>query len=105
MVISNVYSIIRSEYSIYENPDEFQPERHIKDGRVELSDSYMPFGFGKRRCLGESLAKANIFIFTATVLQHFNLKIPDGEGPPSTSCMDGVTPSPIPYKAQITLRT
>lgn len=105
MVISNIYSIVRSEFSMYQNPDEFKPERHIKNGRVELSDAYMPFGYGKRRCLGESLAKANVFLFTATVLQHFNLRIPDGEDPPSTSCMDGVTPSPIPYKAQITLRT
>lgn len=105
MVISNVYSIIRGPDSNYDKPDEFNPERHITDDRVEVSEGYLPFGYGKRRCLGESLAKANIFLFTATMLQHFKFSVPKGEHNPSTFCIDGVTPSPIPYKACITLRT
>ena len=42
----------------------------------------MPFGAGRRVCLGESLAKNRLFLFSAALLQHFefhteNSKIPD----------------------------
>jgi cytochrome P450 len=60
---------------------------------------------GKHRCMGETLAKSNVFLFTASLLQKFNFSIPPGSPPPSTEVVDGVTPSPKPFHALVTLRT
>ncbi|KAH0815760.1 hypothetical protein GEV33_007031 [Tenebrio molitor] len=103
MVIANLHGAMMGPDSGVEDPEIFRPERHMKDGKITLADTYIPFGFGKHRCLGESLARANIFLFTSALLQHFNFSISPG-CPPSTECIDGVTPGPLPFKALITPR-
>jgi cytochrome P450 len=59
---------------------------------------------GKHRCMGETLAKSNVFLFTASLLQNFNFSIPPGSLPPTTEAVDGVTPSPKPFQAFVTPR-
>jgi cytochrome P450 len=103
MVIANLHGAMMGPDSGVEDPEIFRPERHMKNGKITLADTYIPFGFGKHRCLGESLARANIFLFTSALLQHFNFSISPG-CPPSTECIDGVTPGPLPFKALITPR-
>lgn len=103
MVVANLYGTLMGPGSDVEDPLVFKPERYLKDGKINLTETYLPFGFGKHRCLGESMARANIFLFTATLLQHFNFSMVPGS-PPSTKSLDGVTPAPTPYKAVITPR-
>ena len=59
---------------------------------------------GKHRCMGETLAKSNVFLFTASLLQNFNFSVPPGSLPPTTDAIDGVTPSPKPFQALVTPR-
>lgn len=57
---------------IYENPLEFQPERW--DGRLQdkIHDfGYIPFGGGRRTCIGREFALLEAKIVLATVGQHF----------------------------------
>jgi hypothetical protein len=54
--------------------------------------------------MGETLAKSNVFLFTASLLQNFNFSIPPGSLPPTTEAIDGVTPSPKPFQALVTSR-
>ncbi|XP_018325402.1 probable cytochrome P450 303a1 [Agrilus planipennis] len=96
--------ILLSEESGFEEPEAFKPERFIKDGRIELPDNYIPFGYGKHRCLGETLAKANIFLIIAGLLQRFNFSVAPGHPPPSTESVDGVTPGPQPFSVLVTAR-
>lgn len=88
----------------WKDPHAFNPDRFIKDGKVCFPNSYIPFGMGRHRCIGETLAKGNIFVFVAALLQNFNFSVVPGTEPPSTVEVDGVTPSPAPYHALITLR-
>jgi len=53
---------------------------------------------GRRRCLGEILAKTNIFMFIAKLIQHFEIRIPQGAQLPDKP-QDGVTISPSPFSA------
>lgn len=61
----------------------FRPERFIKDGKISVPDRHYPFGVGKHRCMGELMARANIFLFTTTLLQNFNFLVPPGQPLPT----------------------
>lgn len=56
------------------------------------------FAIGRRRCLGEILAKANMFMFIGKLVQTFKMQIPDGDQLPQMH-QDGVTISPSPFSA------
>lgn len=60
----------------FEKPNEFIPERFLsaEGNKFIRSDKLMPFGHGKRSCAGQSLALAEIFLFTVSTLQKFVLK-------------------------------
>ncbi|KAM3966329.1 cytochrome P450 [Aphomia sociella] len=85
--------------SNWENPEVFQPERFLtKDGALVQDDIIMPFGYGKRRCIGEGLSKSEMFMFLTHLLQKFTLKIPEGDTIPSTDPVEGLTLSPKPFR-------
>nr|WBY51147.1 cytochrome P-450 [Holotrichia parallela] len=105
MVIPNFYGILRGSEFSWNDPDEFRPDRFIKDGKIILlPENFIPFGLGKRRCMGETLAKANLFLFISALLQNFTFSVPPGCSPPSVVCNPGVTPGPKPFKALFKLR-
>ncbi|KAK5640631.1 hypothetical protein RI129_011442 [Pyrocoelia pectoralis] len=87
----------------WEDPKIFNPKRFIKNGRLSIPKNFMGFGLGKRRCLGESLAKAHMFLIFAGLLQTFNFEaIPND--PPIVEFRDRFVPSVRPFRAKITLR-
>lgn len=54
--------------------------------------------------MGQTLARSNIFLFSACLLQNFDFSVPAGQAPPSTLGVDGVTPSPGEFSAYVSLR-
>lgn len=62
----------------WEDPEMFRPERHLnEEGKLVKSEEIMPFSIGKRVCIGESLARMEIFIVFSQLLHQFNFKLPD----------------------------
>ncbi|KAL4717752.1 hypothetical protein ACJJTC_000901 [Scirpophaga incertulas] len=98
MIVSNYTNILMDE-RLYPDPYTFKPERFLIDGQVKLPDHYFPFGLFKHRCMGDVLAKCNIFIFATTILQKFSFFPAPGEPLPSLEHVDGATPSAAPFKA------
>lgn len=83
---------------IWDEPLIFRPERFIDaDGKLTKPDEFIPFGIGRRACLGESLARMELFLYVSTMIQHFRfLPLEDGQLP-SLEYKTGLTYSPVPY--------
>ncbi len=61
----------------YVDPDEFRPERFLKDGQLNrdiLSPRAYAFGFGRRICPGMHFGEASLFITVASVLHALTIK-------------------------------
>lgn len=90
----------------FQNPEKFDPGHFLDaNGRFQMIEASIPFSTGKRICLGEGMARMEIFLFLTFILQNFNLK--SDENP---SCID-LSPLPNtngliarPYKIELVPR-
>ncbi|XP_054617783.1 cytochrome P450 2K1-like [Dunckerocampus dactyliophorus] len=85
----------------WEKPHSFHPAHFLdKDGNFFKRDAFMPFSAGRRVCLGESLAKMELFIFFTTLIQHFRFTPPPGVSEDQLDLTPrlGGTLSPMPHK-------
>ncbi|KAF1379517.1 hypothetical protein PFLUV_G00176870 [Perca fluviatilis] len=63
----------------WESPHTFNPSHFLdKEGKFIRRDAFMPFSAGRRVCLGESLAKMELFLFFTALLQRFRFTPPPG---------------------------
>lgn len=73
---------VNHDQELWKDPFEFLPERFItEDGSAinkNTSEKVMLFGMGKRRCIGEVLAKWEIFLFLGILLQRLEFSVPPG---------------------------
>nr|AAH90561.1 LOC100036774 protein [Xenopus laevis] len=91
-VVINLWSL-HHDPNEWENPEEFNPERFLDENGNHVyspSQSYLPFGAGIRVCLGEALAKMEVFLFLSWILQRFTLELPAGDSLPDLDGKFGV---------------
>ncbi|XP_023525669.1 cytochrome P450 705A22-like [Cucurbita pepo subsp. pepo] len=78
MVAVNLFTIMRDP-KVWENPNEFDPERFTGEERYEIkgqqSFKFVPFGGGRRACPGSTLAFGFISTVVAAMVQCFDWKI------------------------------
>nr|CAB3235604.1 cytochrome P450 2C42-like [Phallusia mammillata] len=83
-VMANIWGV-HNDPKNWTKPEKFDPLRHIDgNGNFVLSPRVISFSVGQRRCLGELLARSELFIFLVTILQNLNIsKDPSLNGLPS----------------------
>ncbi|XP_042747081.1 cytochrome P450 2J4-like, partial [Lagopus leucura] len=96
VLIPNLSSVMYDKKE-WETPHSFNPGHFLKDGQFWKREAFMPFSIGKRACLGELLARAELFLFFTALLQKFTF-----QAPPDTildlKFTQGMTLAPWPYK-------
>lgn len=101
---TTVYPLLTSvlyDETEWERPHSFYPAHFLdKDGKFVKKDAFMPFSAGRRICLGEGLARMELFIFFVTLMQHFRFRPPPGvtEEELDLTPRVGFTLNPAPHK-------
>ncbi|OJT02061.1 O-methylsterigmatocystin oxidoreductase [Trametes pubescens] len=85
MVVPNTWAMLHDP-NVYERPEEFKPERFIRDGKIDTTvydPSAFAFGYGRRVCPGRYFADDLLYITAASVLHVFRFDPPlDEQGLP-----------------------
>ncbi|XP_061095520.1 cytochrome P450 2J2-like [Conger conger] len=102
-VLTNLTSVMFDK-TVWETPHTFNPGHFLdSDGKFVRQDAFMPFSAGKRVCLGEQLAKMELFLFFVIIFQKFSFSPVQGvelnlEGE------IGTTLTPVPFNICASLR-
>ncbi|KAI0800117.1 cytochrome P450 [Fomes fomentarius] len=96
----------------YPKPEEFRPERFLKEGKFHLGDldpGAFAFGYGRRICPGRHFAEEMLFLTIASVLHCFNIIGPrDQDGEPVKFELKFTDTSPMhpqPFECKIEPRS
>lgn len=106
VVIPLLTSVLYDE-SEWESPHTFNPSHFLdKDGKFTKKDAFLPFSAGRRACLGEGLAKMELFLIFTTLLQRFHFSPAPGvkEEDLSLTPSVGFTLTPSPHELCATIR-
>ncbi|XP_072035367.1 cytochrome P450 2U1-like [Amphiura filiformis] len=105
LVMSNLY-LVHHDPDTWKNPDEFNPERFLdKDGCLREREELIPFSTGRRMCIGDNLAKMELYIFFTHLFHRFTFKKPDGDSQPiSLKGVVGLFNAPSPFLTQVESR-
>ncbi|XP_015684036.2 cytochrome P450 2J5-like [Protobothrops mucrosquamatus] len=98
MIVPDLRSVLLNPEQ-WETPEEFNPNHFLdKDGKFTEREAFLLFGIGKRSCVGEQLARIQIFIFLTNLLRAFSFQLPEGMKELNETPIVKLTVHPHPYK-------
>ncbi|KAL3857426.1 hypothetical protein ACJMK2_012098 [Sinanodonta woodiana] len=104
IVIANLYSA-HTDPKYWPEPEKFRPERFLDDnGKLTRKDGLIPFGDGPRICIGEPLAKMELFLFFTNLIQRFTFTSVGPRSQISKRGIQALTLTPLPYKVKAVRR-
>ncbi|XP_060132853.1 cytochrome P450 2J2 isoform X2 [Zootoca vivipara] len=96
ILLANLTSVL-FEKDEWETPNEFNPGHFLENGQFKKKEAFLPFSAGKRACLGEQLARTELFLFFTALMQKFTFQAPKNETL-SREYRMGLALSPLPYR-------
>ncbi|XP_055328033.1 LOW QUALITY PROTEIN: cytochrome P450 18a1-like [Paramacrobiotus metropolitanus] len=79
VVLSLIWDI-HTNPKFWDNPDEFRPSRFINsEGKTFRPENFIPFGLGRRSCMGDQMAMKELFITFTSLLNRYTIVPTDGE--------------------------
>ncbi|XP_058150369.1 cytochrome P450 2U1 [Dasypus novemcinctus] len=104
LILPNLWSVHRDPVT-WEKPDDFYPNRFLDDqGQLIKKETFIPFGIGKRVCMGEQLAKMELFLMFVSLMQSFTFALPKDSKKPILTGRFGLTLAPHPFNIIISKR-
>ncbi|KAM6441975.1 cytochrome P450 2D28-like [Liasis olivaceus] len=98
LVVTDLNSVLYDPKR-WETPEKFNPHHFLdKDGHFISREEFLPFGAGSRVCLGEQMAKMELFLFLTILLRTFRFQLPEGVKELSQEPVVGMSLHPHPYK-------
>ena len=86
---------------LWEDPERFHPERFLSEDGMSVikPDCFIPFGVGRRSCIGDTLAMSQLLLFFSSLLHSFDIRLPEGvTDAPDLNGTCGATFSPKPFR-------
>lgn len=77
LIFLNNFNLSMSN-ELWDEPNEFKPERFIQNGHVVKPDHFLPFGAGRRSCMGYKMVQFLSFSVITSCMQHFDMRPPIG---------------------------
>ncbi|XP_056379790.1 cytochrome P450 2D15-like [Hyla sarda] len=103
-VITNLSSVLK-DLQVWEKPFQFYPKHFLdENGKFVKREAFIPFSAGRRSCLGERLARMELFLFFTTLLQQLKFEIPNDQPRPREDPLYALTFIPHPYNIRIVAR-
>ena len=106
-VIFNLWSMHRDERE-WDNPHDFNPYRWLDEDNKYIPGrhkSFLPFSAGRRVCLGEPLAKTEVFLIFSRLMRNFKIYHNSDEPFPGLDGITSVILSPYPFTVRLSARS
>jgi len=101
LVQMNLYAMHRNSEH-WTEPHKFRPERFLdSEGKFKQDEWVQPFGYGKRKCLGENVARNNTFLMYANMIRSFEFSVSSCHPLPSTDPVGGLTIGPQKFSVLV----
>ncbi|EFX83962.1 hypothetical protein DAPPUDRAFT_47355 [Daphnia pulex] len=96
----NIDSVL-NDADTWKDPHCFRPERHLNVDMTKIvkNENHIPFGVGKRMCLGEPLTRNSYFLFTSALVKTFDFSAIPGQPLPTLEPVVGFTSAYDGFKA------
>lgn len=66
--------LLNRDAEVWDKPSTFQPERFRGEKNVSVKKGFFPFGYGRRNCIGYTMAFVEGAVITSSLLQKFRFK-------------------------------
>ncbi|GMT21670.1 hypothetical protein PFISCL1PPCAC_12967 [Pristionchus fissidentatus] len=101
LTFPQIFSVMKED-AVFERPEEFLPERFLaEDGKTvnrATLERMVAFGLGKRQCVGEGLARLEMFLVLGSILLHYRLEPTE---PIDMTPQFGQVLNPKPFKCRV----
>uniref|UniRef100_A0A4W4DYG1 Cytochrome P450, family 2, subfamily AE, polypeptide 1 n=1 Tax=Electrophorus electricus TaxID=8005 RepID=A0A4W4DYG1_ELEEL len=97
MIMTNLTAVF-TDKEYWKHPETFNPENFLdEEGQFCKHEHFIPFSLGPRVCLGESLARTELFLFFTSLIQHLQFSWPPGAPRPNMDGNMGIIRTPYPF--------